>query len=40
MRPQEKDALADYISRLGGADALLDSNSPDTDGKYQPAGSH
>jgi cytochrome c553 len=29
MRPQEKDALADYISRLGQSDALLDSNRPD-----------
>lgn len=26
MRPQEKDALADYISRLGNSEALLDSN--------------
>jgi len=25
-RPQERDALADYISRLGSSDALLDSN--------------
>src|SRR5450631_3082933 len=29
MRPQEKDALADYISRLGQSEALLDSNRPD-----------
>jgi cytochrome c553 len=28
MRPQEKDALADYISRLGDSEALLDSNRP------------
>jgi cytochrome c553 len=28
MRPQEKDALADYISRLGQSEALLDSNRP------------
>ena len=28
MRAQEKDALADYISRLGNSDALLDSNRP------------
>jgi cytochrome c553 len=28
MRPQEKDALADYISRLGNSEALLDSNRP------------
>jgi cytochrome c553 len=28
MRPQEKDALADYISRLGHSEALLDSNRP------------
>jgi hypothetical protein len=26
MRPQEKDALADYISRLGNSEALLDLN--------------
>ena len=29
MRPQEKDALADYISRLGDSGALLDSNRLD-----------
>jgi len=28
MRPQEKDALADYISRLGESQALLDTNRP------------
>ena len=28
MPPQEKDALADYISRLGGSEPLLDSNRP------------
>lgn len=28
MRPQEKDALADYISRLGQSETLLDSNRP------------
>jgi cytochrome c553 len=28
MRPQEKDALADYISRLGNSEALLDPNRP------------
>lgn len=28
MSFQEKDALADYISRLGNSDALLDSNRP------------
>lgn len=33
MRPSEKDALADYISRLGSADALLDSNRVDGPGK-------
>jgi len=27
MHDQEKDALADYISRLGSSDALLDSNA-------------
>jgi len=35
MRPQEKDALADYISRLGNSEALLDSNHADGAGKYQ-----
>jgi cytochrome c553 len=29
MRDQEKDALADYISRLGNSEALLDLNRPD-----------
>jgi cytochrome c553 len=33
MRPQEKDALADYISRLGNSEALLDSNRLDGAGK-------
>jgi cytochrome c553 len=33
MRPQEEDALADYISRLGNADALLDSNRPTAEGR-------
>jgi cytochrome c553 len=28
MGPQEKDALADYISRLGQSEGLLDSNRP------------
>ena len=28
MPPQEKDALADYISRLGGSEPLLTSNRP------------
>ena len=28
MGPQEKDALADYISRLGQTEGLLDSNRP------------
>jgi cytochrome c553 len=28
MSPQEKDAVADYISRLGQAEGLLDSNRP------------
>jgi cytochrome c553 len=32
MRPQEKDALADYISRLGSSPALLDSNGPSAAG--------
>jgi cytochrome c553 len=36
MRPQEKDALADYISRLGDSEALLDLNRPDGAGKFQP----
>ncbi len=30
MRPQEKDALADYVSRLEGSEALLDPNQRDT----------
>jgi cytochrome c553 len=34
MRPQEKDALADYISRLGDSNALLDSNRPGA-GNYE-----
>jgi cytochrome c553 len=34
MRPQEKDALADYISRLGTSEALLDSNRLDGAGRY------
>jgi hypothetical protein len=29
MATQEMDALADYISRLGNAEALLDLNRPD-----------
>ena len=33
MRPQEKDALADYISRLGNSEALLDSNRLDGRGR-------
>lgn len=33
MRPQEKDALADYISRLGNSEALLDSNGVDGRGR-------
>jgi cytochrome c553 len=36
MRPQEKDALADYISRLGNSEPLLDSSGPDGAGKYRP----
>jgi cytochrome c553 len=37
MRPQEKDTLADYISRLGDSEALLDTNRPADAGKrYQP----
>jgi cytochrome c553 len=36
MRPQEKDALADYISRLGNSEALLDSNRLDGGTRYQP----
>ncbi len=31
MRPQEKDALADFVSRLGNSETLLDSNRPGTD---------
>jgi hypothetical protein len=33
MRPQEKDALADYVSRLGNSEVLLDSNRPMTERK-------
>jgi hypothetical protein len=33
MRPQEQDALADYISRLGTPHAMLDSSSPAAAGK-------
>ena len=33
MRSEEKDALADYISRLGNSEALLDSNRPPQSGK-------
>jgi cytochrome c553 len=33
MRFQEKDALADYISRLGNSDVLLDSNRPIAEGR-------
>lgn len=36
MRPQEKDSLADYISRLGNSEALLDSSGPEGAGKYPP----
>jgi cytochrome c553 len=36
MRPQEKDALADYISRLGNSEALLDSSGPAEAGKHPP----
>lgn len=34
MRPQETDALADYLSRLRGSEALLDSGGPDEAAKY------
>ena len=37
MPEREKDALADYISRLGSSEALLDSNAPGVQGKYPPA---
>lgn len=33
MRSQEKDALADYISRLGNSDVLLDPNRPIAEGR-------
>jgi cytochrome c553 len=33
MRSQEEDALADYISRLGNSDPLLDSNRPVSQGR-------
>jgi cytochrome c553 len=34
MPTQEKDALADYISRLGNSDVLLDSNRPIADRRW------
>lgn len=40
MRPQEKESLADYISRLGNSEALLDSSGPEGAGKYPPPLSH
>jgi cytochrome c553 len=36
MRPQEKEALADYISRLGNSEVLLDSNRPDGAERNRP----
>ena len=39
MHPQEKDALSDYISRLGNSDALLDSNRPGGSGRPDGSGS-
>ncbi len=36
MSSQEKDALADYISRLGNSEALPDSDPPDGARKYPP----
>jgi cytochrome c553 len=33
MQSQEEDALADYISRLGNSDVLLDSNRPIVEGR-------
>ncbi|MGC1387695.1 MAG: c-type cytochrome [Steroidobacteraceae bacterium] len=36
MRPPEKDALADYISRLGNSEPLLDSSGPDGAAGYPP----
>src|SRR5450631_958740 len=36
MRPQEMDALADYVSRLSNTEGLLDSNRHDGAAKYQP----
>ncbi len=36
MRSEEKNALADYISRLGNSDTLLDSNRFDAEGHLQP----
>jgi hypothetical protein len=40
MRSPEKDALADYISRLGSANALLESNRPDGATTHQSSQSH
>lgn len=36
MRPAEMDAMADYISRLGNSEPLLDSSGPDGAAKYPP----
>jgi hypothetical protein len=36
MRPQEEEALADYVSRLGNSEALLDSSGPEGAGRYPP----
>jgi 2-succinyl-6-hydroxy-2,4-cyclohexadiene-1-carboxylate synthase len=40
MPAQEKDALADYISRLGRADALLDSNDGARDARHHERLAH
>jgi cytochrome c553 len=40
MLPQEQDALADYISRLGTADPLLDPERVEGMGISQPPASH
>jgi cytochrome c oxidase subunit 2 len=40
MLPQEQDALADYISRLGTADALLDPERVEGMGNSQPPALH
>jgi len=37
MPDREKDALADYVSRLGNSEVLLDPNASGAGGRYPPA---